>query len=125
MNKFFLILFVLTASILSVALWGLIIITILNLINCFTWYEKALYSLGIISIVLMFFSHALLYQIMYDNRIYALLIKWIKGHDITPWFVLTIGICNTYLLDLCVTKILQKSGIQKNEVIELIYRGFI
>lgn len=24
-----------------------------------------------------------------------------------------------------VTKILQKSGIQKNEVIELIYRGFI
>lgn len=26
---------------------------------------------------------------------------------------------------LCATKILQKSGIQKNEVIELIYRGFI
>lgn len=25
----------------------------------------------------------------------------------------------------CGTKILQKSGIQKNEVIELIYRGFI
>lgn len=26
---------------------------------------------------------------------------------------------------ICMTKILQKSGIQKNEVIELIYRGFI
>ena len=46
MNKFLLILFVLTASILSVALWGLIIITILHLINSFTWYDKALYSLG-------------------------------------------------------------------------------
>ena len=100
MNKFLLILFVLTASILSVALWGLIIITILHSINSFTWYDKALYSLGIISIVLMFFSHAFLYQIMYDNKIYALLIKWIKGHDITPWFVLTMGLCNTYLLDL-------------------------
>ena len=104
MNKFFLILFVLTASILSVALWGLIIITILNLINNFIWYDKALYSLGIISIVLMFFSHAFLYQIMYDNKIYTLLIKWIKGHDITPLFVLTIGICNTNLLDLYYTR---------------------
>lgn len=28
-------------------------------------------------------------------------------------------------LDILSTKILQKSGIQKNEVIELIYRGFI
>ena len=28
-------------------------------------------------------------------------------------------------MEVCVTKILQKSGIQKNEVIELIYRGFI
>ena len=55
MNKFFLILFVLTASVLSIALWGLIIITILHLINGFIWYDKALYSLGIISIVLMFF----------------------------------------------------------------------
>ena len=45
----------------------------------------------------MFFSHAFLYQIMYDNKIYALLIKWINGHDITPLFVLTIGICNTYV----------------------------
>ena len=27
--------------------------------------------------------------------------------------------------DILYTKILQKSGIQKNEVIELIYRGFI
>lgn len=25
----------------------------------------------------------------------------------------------------CITKLLQKSGIRKNEVIELIYRGFI
>lgn len=79
MNKFLLILFVLTASILSVALWGLIIITILHSINSFTWYDKALYSLGIISIVLMFFSHAFLYQIMYDNKIYALLIKQYFG----------------------------------------------
>ena len=29
------------------------------------------------------------------------------------------------LFKLSFTKILQKSGIQKNEVIELIYRGFI
>lgn len=72
-------------------------INILHLINGFIWYDKALYSLGIISIVLMFFSHAFLYQIMYDNKIYALLIKWINGHDITPLFVLTIGICNTYV----------------------------
>lgn len=41
---------------------------------------------------------------MYDNKIYALLIKWIKGHDITPWFVLTMGLCNTYLLDLYYTR---------------------
>ena len=30
-----------------------------------------------------------------------------------------------YTHDFTITKILQKSGIQKNEVIELIYRGFI
>lgn len=29
------------------------------------------------------------------------------------------------MIEVIVTKILQKSGIQKNEVIELIYRGFI
>lgn len=28
-------------------------------------------------------------------------------------------------MEVCVTKLLQKSGIRKNEVIELIYRGFI
>lgn len=32
---------------------------------------------------------------------------------------------NTVTVNLVNTKILQKSGIQKNEVIELIYRGFI
>ena len=32
---------------------------------------------------------------------------------------------NSLFQYLAITKILQKSGIQKNEVIELIYRGFI
>lgn len=35
---------------------------------------------------------------------------------------LVFDVCQGYYL---LTKILQKSGIQKNEVIELIYRGFI
>lgn len=36
-----------------------------------------------------------------------------------------IAACISISIDVTVTKILQKSGIQKNEVIELIYRGFI
>ena len=38
-------------------------------------------------------------------------------------FITVVMLC--FLLKYPMTKILQKSGIQKNEVIELIYRGFI
>lgn len=104
MNKFFLILFVFAVVFLSTALWVLIIVSIVDFFYNIEWYNKALYSLSIVSIVLIFFSHAFLYQIMYDTKIYSLLINWIKSHDITLLIIFTLGVCNTYLLDLYYTK---------------------
>ena len=46
--------------------------------------------------------------------------------DVSKWVFLRLyGLDNFYYRRSTDTKLLQKSGIRKNEVIELIYRGFI
>jgi hypothetical protein len=80
------------------------------------------------------------FQYMFDNKTVSYLFlrlsssmnsfrmnKFLMFFNIVKIYQSTQAVLNlaVFQFSFCYTKILQKSGIQKNEVIELIYRGFI
>ncbi len=94
-------LFILLVIVLSLANWGIILFSIVNIVIIHTAKAILIYKIwAALAISTVILSHALFYQIMYDPTISLRIRSWVKQHSTVLVVWLSLGYINTYLVDL-------------------------
>lgn len=92
-------LFILLVIVLSLANWGIILFSIVDIVMIHTAKAILVYKIwASIAISAVILSHALFYQIMYDPTISRRILSWVDQHSTVLVVWLSLGYINTYLL---------------------------
>lgn len=94
-------LFIILVIVLSLANWGIILFSIVNIVIIHTAKAILVYKIwAALSISAVILSHALFYQIMYDPIVSLRILSWFNQHSTVLVVWLSLGYINTYLVDL-------------------------
>ena len=91
----------LMVALIAILSWGIVLFAIYDINTSHTFHSIEVYKISAAFWALLALpSHVFCQIIMYDDKIYAYVMSWIKNHS-TKWqVVLSLGYINTYMLDL-------------------------
>lgn len=91
----------LMVALIAILSWGIVLFAIYDINTSHTFHSIEVYKISAVFWALLALpSHVFCQIIMYDDKIYAYVMSWIKNHS-TKWqVVLSLGYINTYMLDL-------------------------